>query len=160
MDPAVHDYPTAGPIPPNEVVGVVFDPSGTRMYFGLQRTMSAGFPAGVVYEVSGPFRKPSIAMVPATRLTVQKRIRIPKYLRRGLPLRLELGQRAGVAATLRISSRGSGGRRRASRRGRRALRSPEAREGRAHSHHEERIREAYGSAAQGHVGQSAQALTM
>jgi uncharacterized protein len=35
----------------NETVGVVFDPSGTRLYFGAQRS----FGRGAVYEVSGPF---------------------------------------------------------------------------------------------------------
>ena len=38
--------------PGNETVGVVFDPSGTRLYFGAQRS----FGSGAVYEVSGPFR--------------------------------------------------------------------------------------------------------
>lgn len=37
----------------SEVVGVCFDPSGTRMYFASQRAF--GF--GAVYEVSGPFRQ-------------------------------------------------------------------------------------------------------
>jgi uncharacterized protein len=36
----------------NETVGVVFDPSGTRLYFGAQRS----FTWGAVYEVTGPFR--------------------------------------------------------------------------------------------------------
>ena len=36
----------------SEVAGVVFDPSGTRMYFSSQRA----FGVGTVYEVAGPFR--------------------------------------------------------------------------------------------------------
>jgi uncharacterized protein len=36
----------------NETVGVTFDPSGGRMYFGAQRS----FGRGAVYEISGPFR--------------------------------------------------------------------------------------------------------
>ncbi len=36
----------------SELAGVVFDPSGSRMYFSSQRA----FFTGVVYEVSGPFR--------------------------------------------------------------------------------------------------------
>lgn len=36
----------------SELAGVVFDPSGGRMYFASQR----GFSTGVIYEVSGPFR--------------------------------------------------------------------------------------------------------
>jgi hypothetical protein len=39
----------------SEMAGVIFDPSGTRMYFSSQR----GFQLGLVYEVSGPFRMPS-----------------------------------------------------------------------------------------------------
>jgi secreted PhoX family phosphatase len=46
----------------SEMVGVVFDPTGTRMYFGSQRAYPyvAGTPAadGAVYEVTGPFRLP------------------------------------------------------------------------------------------------------
>ena len=37
----------------NETTGVVFDPSGTRMYFSAQR--SYGF--GALYEITGPFRR-------------------------------------------------------------------------------------------------------
>ena len=37
----------------SEVTGVVFDPSGDRMYFASQR----GFLTGVIYEITGPFRK-------------------------------------------------------------------------------------------------------
>ena len=36
----------------NETVGVVFDPSGYRMYFGVQRS----YGDGAVYEITGPFR--------------------------------------------------------------------------------------------------------
>jgi uncharacterized protein len=36
----------------SEATGVVFDPSGTRMYFASQRA----YGPGAVYEVSGPFR--------------------------------------------------------------------------------------------------------
>lgn len=46
----------------SEMVGVVFDPSGTRMYFGSQRAYPhvPGTPAadGALYEVEGPFRLP------------------------------------------------------------------------------------------------------
>ncbi len=37
-----------------EIVGVTFDPSGTRMYVGSQRS----FAVGALYEISGPFRRP------------------------------------------------------------------------------------------------------
>ncbi|MEX2252702.1 MAG: alkaline phosphatase PhoX, partial [Thermoleophilaceae bacterium] len=43
---------TGLPVVNSELTGVVFDPSGSRMYFGSQR----GFGFGVTYEVSGPFR--------------------------------------------------------------------------------------------------------
>ena len=45
----------------SEVTGVVFDPSGTRMYLTSQRAFppAAGSPGpGAVYEVTGPFRLP------------------------------------------------------------------------------------------------------
>ena len=38
----------------NELAGVVFDPSGRRLYFAAQRA----FGLGAVYEVTGPFRRP------------------------------------------------------------------------------------------------------
>ncbi len=37
----------------SEVAGVCFNPAGGRMYLASQR----GYGAGVVYEVSGPFRR-------------------------------------------------------------------------------------------------------
>jgi secreted PhoX family phosphatase len=61
LHPEVHSGPPPGsPVAGNELVGVVFDPSGTRMYFGAQRSFAFGvdeLPRGVVYEVSGPFRQ-------------------------------------------------------------------------------------------------------
>jgi hypothetical protein len=36
----------------SELAGVIFDPSGTRLYFSSQR----GYTTGVTYEVTGPFR--------------------------------------------------------------------------------------------------------
>ena len=43
----------------SELTGVVFDPSGTRMYFSSQRAFpkSELLPGpGAIYEVTGPFR--------------------------------------------------------------------------------------------------------
>lgn len=52
----------------SETAGVIFDPSGSRMYFSSQRALSSELPGvpipeiggsdrlGIVYEVSGPFR--------------------------------------------------------------------------------------------------------
>ncbi|HEV2813532.1 MAG TPA: alkaline phosphatase PhoX [Solirubrobacteraceae bacterium] len=61
LDPTVHAGPDEGsPVEGNETVGVVFNPAGTKMYFGAQRSFAEGGqgPRGVVYEVSGPFRAP------------------------------------------------------------------------------------------------------
>lgn len=38
----------------SELVGVTFDPSGTRMYLGSQRS----YAFGALYEITGPFRQP------------------------------------------------------------------------------------------------------
>jgi uncharacterized protein len=54
-------HPTEGEFK-SEVCGVVFDPSGTRMYCTSQRAypQSASFPGpGAVYEISGPFKQPA-----------------------------------------------------------------------------------------------------
>ncbi len=82
------------------------------MYFGAQRSFAVGTdeaPAGVVYEVTGPFRQttggPGGVRGSSTggiRLRVRKRKRIPRFLRFGLPIFLELDEPAGVLATLRI----------------------------------------------------------
>ena len=48
---------TGLPVVNSELTGVVFDPSGTRMYFGSQR----GFGFGLTYEVTGPFRAAAAA---------------------------------------------------------------------------------------------------
>jgi hypothetical protein len=55
----------------NEMAGVVFDPSGERLYFAAQRAY--GF--GVVYEVTGPFRRPA----PVRRAPIAARL--PKAAR-------------------------------------------------------------------------------
>jgi hypothetical protein len=59
LDPS----PTSPHVPPsdqvgNETVGVVFDPSGQRMFFGVQRSFGG---RGAVYEVTGPFSPSSDA---------------------------------------------------------------------------------------------------
>jgi secreted PhoX family phosphatase len=43
----------------SEITGVIFDPSGTRMFFSAQRS----FLVGVIYEITGPFRleRPAVA---------------------------------------------------------------------------------------------------
>jgi hypothetical protein len=121
LDPTIHSGPPAGsPISGNETVGAVFDPSGTRMYFGAQRSFafaSDQLPRGVVYEISGPFRAsgggggdgevhpPQDLVAPGMGLRVRRRIRIPRFLRFGLPIELQLDEPAGIEASLEISIR-------------------------------------------------------
>src|ERR687894_829127 len=85
----------------SEVCGVVFDPSGTRMYCTSQRAhpVSASAPGpGAVYEISGPFRQPAVAAPapfgppagerrggPPGRAS-PLRVRVPRRVRRGPPL--------------------------------------------------------------------------
>jgi hypothetical protein len=134
LDPELHAGPPEGsPVAGNETVGVVFDPSGGRMYFGAQRSFGLGVdavPRGVVYEIEGPFRLPPRAgrgtgegdtveprmrlgdtVEPRMRLRARKRVRIGKLVRRGLPVGLELDEPAGVEAVLKVPVR-RGGRRR------------------------------------------------
>jgi len=53
----------------SELTGPVFDPSGTRFYFSSQRMASPNDPtnatAGVIYEVTGPFRRDVAPAAPA-----------------------------------------------------------------------------------------------
>jgi hypothetical protein len=54
-------HPTEGEFK-SEVCGVIFDPSGTRLYCTSQRAHPPGSGApgpGAVYEISGPFRQPA-----------------------------------------------------------------------------------------------------
>jgi secreted PhoX family phosphatase len=95
----------------NELAGVVFDPSGGRMYFSAQRAF--GF--GVVYEVSGPFAgagspAPAVSGSPAAsapagpaavRVRVRRRIAVDALRGRGLAVELDLRGVESVAAALR-----------------------------------------------------------
>jgi secreted PhoX family phosphatase len=72
-----------------ELVGVTFDPSGTRLYIGSQRS----FGVGALYEVSGPFRLPPAPTRP------------PSFER---PLRDGVTE-AGAADLLRVRARTSVG---------------------------------------------------
>ena len=120
LDPEMHSGPPdPNPVKGNETVGVVFDPSGTRMYFGAQRSFGVGgnenLPAGVVYEVSGPFRSAADtpALQPASpvlRVGVKRRRAIPRFLDRGLRISLELDRPAGVQGKLRVRVRRDDGR--------------------------------------------------
>ena len=137
LDPTMHSGPPEGsPFAGNETVGVVFNPAGTRMYFGAQRSFAVAgnrnLPAGVVYEVTGPFRQtvtatagggggsdtgggessgPRDETAPSARIRLRK-ITIQRFLRAGLPVALDLDEPAGVEARLTAGHRGPGGRRR------------------------------------------------
>ena len=124
LDAAMHSGPPEGsPVEGNETVGVVFDPSGRRMYFGAQRSFGLGvdaIPRGVVYEIEGPFRLPPQGRPggagrdtdePRLRLRARERVRIGKLLRRGVSVRLELDEAAGVEAILKVPVRRDGRRR-------------------------------------------------
>jgi uncharacterized protein len=107
LDPVKHAGPTEpNPLVGNETVGVVFSPDGSRMYFGAQRSFGVAgvreLPAGVVYEISGPFRQaPTDRARPRLRVRVKRRFSLAKFLARGLPVRMELDDFAGVKLTLK-----------------------------------------------------------
>jgi uncharacterized protein len=138
LHPDIHSGPPDGSqFGDNETVGVVFSPDGKRMYFGAQRSFGvAGVeedPAGVVYEISGPFRRApgqppgdggggtgggggGGAVVggpragdrtpPRVLLSARRRVSIRRFLRHGLPVDLELDEPSGVVAELRIPTPG------------------------------------------------------
>jgi uncharacterized protein len=110
----------------SEVCGVVFDPSGTRMYCTSQRAhpQNPNAPGpGAVYEISGPFRQPltpsagSPFGLPAgerrdgplregegeLRVKVRRRIRRRTLLRRGLVTEVRAPAGARVVAVLDTS---------------------------------------------------------
>jgi hypothetical protein len=106
----------------SEVCGVVFDPSGTRMYC----TSQGAYPVepsqrgpGAVYEISGPFRQPAAAVgafgPPAgerrtsplagsdrtpLRVRVRRRVARRSLLRRGLEVEVVAPAGASVSAVL------------------------------------------------------------
>jgi hypothetical protein len=94
----------------SEVCGVIFDPSGTRLYCTSQRSYPPG-PGGpgpgAVYEISGPFRQPA---TPGTGTTFGP----PAGERSSGPLRDAQGEEK---AELRVAARRRIGRRRLLRRG-------------------------------------------
>ncbi len=114
----------------SETIGVCFDPSGTRMYLGSQR----GFGAGVVYEITGPFRSerragttpgggpgvpapaPTTPATPAPGaplgLDVAKKLTFGALADRGLAIGLTLDKPATVRAKLTITEKSSKGKKR------------------------------------------------
>ena len=84
----------------SEVCGVIFDPSGTRMYCTSQRSYppDASTPGpGAVYEISGPFRQPAGGAAASP-------FGIPAGERRSGPLQEESSE-LRVKAARRITSR-------------------------------------------------------
>jgi hypothetical protein len=79
---------------------VVFDPSGTRMYFASQR----GAGTGIVYEVTGPFRldrpKETKAQTRGFRVHVPPTVTHKTILDRGLPFSVVTSKAIDVTATL------------------------------------------------------------
>jgi secreted PhoX family phosphatase len=111
----------------SEMVGVVFDPSGRRMYFGSQRAYPhvPGTPAadGALYEVEGPFRLPKRGVpegwvfgppageredgatlltgeVPGLRVDAPAKVRVT-LSGAGLPVSVELGRPGTLHLVLR-----------------------------------------------------------
>ncbi len=95
----------------SEVIGLTFNPSGTRFYVGSQRAGGVG----VVYEISGPFRPytpppapptppppaPPTPLSVALALTTTRRISIASLIRRGLAIALTLDKASTVRFRLR-----------------------------------------------------------
>jgi hypothetical protein len=93
----------------NEMAGVVFDPSGSRLYFAAQRAY--GF--GAVYEVTGPFRRPGAgARAPGVGRVAAREpleVRAPARvslaaLRRGVVVDLWLDEPAELRVALRTDA--------------------------------------------------------
>jgi len=107
----------------SELAGVIFDPSGTRMYFASQRA----FGTGAVYEVTGPFRTdpPAGATTatgdadpldpnkagtagggadaPGLKISAARRVRMSTLLRRGIRVNVSIRQPGRVTVALRTT---------------------------------------------------------
>ena len=107
----------------SELAGVIFDPSGSRMYFSSQRA----FGTGAVYEVTGPFRTdppagaatgsgdpepldpdaPGTAGGPADspglKISAAKRATVSTLLRRGIVVNVSIKQPGRVTVALRTA---------------------------------------------------------
>ena len=88
---------------------MIFDPSGTRLYFSSQR----GFGFGVIYEISGPFRTGDGGGAPigagptgegdtyGIRVTTRRRVGYSRLLARGgLPVRVKIERPGDVRISL------------------------------------------------------------
>jgi hypothetical protein len=86
----------------NELTGVVFDPTGARMYFSAQR--SQGF--GVIYEVAGPFRREKVDLrEPALRVEALPATKLGRLRRRGFEIVVVADEPCTVTAGIRVLGR-------------------------------------------------------
>lgn len=85
----------------NEITGVIFDPSGTRMFFSAQRS----FGVGAIYEITGPFRQERVAPAagPPLRLEAPARVPLAEALRHGPRVGVRVGRPAAITVRLRAS---------------------------------------------------------
>jgi len=105
----------------SELCGVVFDPSGTRLYVSSQRALGGD---GAVYEVTGPFRapppddpppddpppddpspddppSPPDTVSPRFRLIAPRRVELPGFIRRGFEAWVGANEAATISAVVR-----------------------------------------------------------
>ena len=83
----------------NEITGIVFDPSGTRMYFSAQRT----YGPGALYEITGPFRRKRVDLrEPTLRVEAPAKARFGRVAGGGLEITLLGDEACTVTAALRI----------------------------------------------------------
>ena len=90
---------TSSPEFGNETTGIVFDPSGTRMYFSAQRS----YAWGAIYEITGPFRRDRVDLrEPTLRVEAPQRATFGRLTGRGLAVSLVADDPCTVTATLRL----------------------------------------------------------
>jgi len=101
----------------SELTGVIFDPSGTRLYFSSQRA----FGSGAIYEVTGPFRtrRPPDRYPPRMKVDVPDAITLSALLARGVPVKVQLDRSVQLELAVHTSRTIRPKRRRGSRRARR-----------------------------------------
>jgi hypothetical protein len=93
----------------NELAGVIFDPSGRRLYFAAQRA----FGLGAVYEVTGPFRRPDgapgaprvgkVGRREPVEVQAPRRVSLPA-LRRGIVVEVWLDEPGELRVALRTDA--------------------------------------------------------
>ncbi|MCB0829850.1 MAG: DUF839 domain-containing protein [Solirubrobacterales bacterium] len=80
----------------SELTGPVFDPTGSRLYFSSQRAKFPGesASAGIIYEISGPFRKtrtePRDSKKPAVKVRTLGKPTLRRLIRQGQPFMVEV----------------------------------------------------------------------